>query len=205
MDQDARAATNDGNEEFDARCQQWIREMSRGNERALGELFDATLDRVFGVAIRIVGDATLAEDVVADVFHDAWRNAARYDPNRGRPLTWLLTICRNRALDEIRHEASMARKAESAAARETPASMPGPDDLLESVEAGHAIHSLLLTVSSDDRQLLALAYFKGFSHQQIADQTGLPLGTVKSRIRRVLLTLGEVAPAGMQENYRHGG
>ena len=193
------------NKALDSRCQQWIREMSTGNERALGELFDATLDKVFGVAIRIVGDSTLAEDVVTDVYHDAWRNAARYRPNRGRPITWLLAICRNRALDEIRHEASMARKVEAAAALEVPVSVAGPDDLLETVEAGHVVHSLLATISPDDRQLLALAYFRGLSHQQIADQTGLPLGTVKSRIRRALSTLGEAVPTGVQEQYSHGG
>ena len=193
------------NDAFDARCQQWIQEMSTGNEQALGEFFDATLDRVFGIAVRIVGDSTLAEDVVTDVYHDAWRNAARYQPERGRPITWLLAICRNRALDEIRHEASMARKVEAAAALDVPKSVAGPDDLLEVVETGHVVHSLLATISSDDRQLLALAYFRGLTHQQIADQTGLPLGTVKSRIRRALNTLGEAVPTGMQEQFSHGG
>ena len=67
------------------------------------------------------------------------------------------------------------------------------------------MHSLLAEISSDDRQLLALAYFKGLSHQQIADQTGIPLGTVKSRVRRALGKLGEAAPAGVQEQYSHGG
>ena len=193
------------NEAFDARCQQWIEEMSTGSEQALSELFDATLDKVFGVAVRIVGDSTLAEDVVTDVYHDAWRNAARYSSDRGRPITWLLAICRNRALDEIRREASMARKAEAAASMTVPASVAEPVDLLEAVEAGHVVHSLLSTISPDDRQLLALAYFRGLSHQQIADQTGLPLGTVKSRIRRALSTLGEAAPTGVQEQYSHGG
>lgn len=201
MDPGAVTGESDGsNDEFDARCHQWIRGMSTGDEQALTELFDATLDRVFGVAVRIVGSSMLAEDVVTDVYHEAWKKAARYERERGRPLTWLLTICRNRALDEIRHETSMARKAEAAAALEVPATAAGPDDLLEALEAGHVVHSLLSTISSDDRQLLALAYFRGLSHQQIADQTGVPLGTVKSRIRRVLGTLGEALPAGMQEH-----
>ena len=174
--------------------------MSTGDEQALSEFFDATLDRVFGVAVRIVGNSMLAEDVVTEVYHEAWKNASSYERARGRPLTWLLTICRNRALDEIRHEASMARKVEAAAALDVPTSVAGPDDLLEAVEAGHVVHTLLSTISADDRQLLALAYFRGLSHQQIADQTGLPLGTVKSRIRRVLGSLGEAVPAGMQEH-----
>ena len=153
--------TSDGNEQFDARCQQWLQEMSAGNEDSLSELFNATLNKVFGVAIRIVSDATLAEDVVIDVYHEAWRSAARYKRSRGRPITWLLTICRNRALDEIRHETSMARKVETAAAMEMPASVAEPVDLLEVTEAGHVVQSLLSTISPDDRQLLALAFSEG--------------------------------------------
>lgn len=183
------------NEEFDARCTQWIEQIAVGNEQALSDLYDATLNKVYGVAIRIVGDTMLAEDVVTDVFLDVWNNAGRYDQKRGRPITWLLTICRNRALDEYRRESSALRKLEAAAVGESPEDVDAPDALLESVEAGHAVHALLATISTDDRQLIALAFFRGLSHQQIAELTQLPLGTVKSRIRRALNTLGEAAPA----------
>ena len=197
------ALTNEGpgnKKEFDARCLQWIQQMSNGNEQALGEFYDATLGKVFGVAIRIVGDSTLAEDVVTDVYHEAWKNAARYDQLRGRPITWLLTICRNRALDEYRRESSAARKVEAAAVLEVPGTVDEPDALLEAAEEGHAVHALLATIEPEDRQLLALAYFRGLSHQQIAAHTDLPLGTVKSRIRRALNKLGEAVPAGLQEH-----
>ena len=184
--------------DLDARCSRWIEEMSNGNEQALGELFDATLSRVFGVAVRIVGDSTLAEDVVSSVYHDAWVNAARYDQVRGRPITWLLTICRNRALDEVRRESAQARKTEAAASMDIPVQVVGPDALLEATETGHAIHDLLATISPDDRQLIALAYFRGLSQQQIADYLQLPLGTVKSRIRRALAALGNEASVELQ-------
>ena len=197
------ALTNEGpgsREEFDSCCLQWIQQMSNGNEQALAELYDATLGKVFGVAIRIVGDSTLAEHVVTDVYHEAWRNAARYDELRGRPITWLLTICRNRALDEYRRESSAARKVEAAAVLDVPGTVDEPDALLEAAEEGHAVHALLSTIEPEDRQLLALAYFKGLSHQQIADHTDMPLGTVKSRIRRALSKLSEAVPAGLQEH-----
>jgi len=195
--------TNKGfgnSQEFDARCLQWIEEMSAGKEQALGEFYDATLGKVFGVAIRIVGNTTLAEDVVTDVYHEAWKNAGRYDRLRGRPITWLLTICRNRALDEYRRESSAARKIEVAAMLDVPRAVDEPDALLQAAEEGHAVHTLLAKISSDDRQMIALAFFKGLSHQQIADHTELPLGTVKSRIRRALRTLGEAVPADLQEH-----
>lgn len=178
----------------------WIQDMSNGSEQALGELYDATLGKVFGVAVRIVGDSTAAEDVVTDVYYDAWKNAARYDQVRGRPITWLLTICRNRALDEYRRESSAARKVKTAAMMNVPDLADEPDALLQATEENHVVHALLAAISPDDRQLIALSYFKGLSHQQIADHTDLPLGTVKSRIRRALNTLGEAVPSGMQEH-----
>ncbi len=181
------------NDDFDARCTEWISEMSGGNEQALGDLYDATLGKVFGVAVRIVGDSATAEDVVTDVYYEAWNSAASYDRQRGRPITWLLTICRNRALDEYRRAASSARKIEAATAASVPGNGAAPDDLLEMLEQGHEVHALLMTIPVEDRQLLALAFFRGLSHQQIAGVTGMPLGTVKSRIRRALNTLGEAA------------
>ncbi len=188
----------DDSEAFDARLMHWLGEMATGNERALGDFYDATLGKVYGVAVRIVGDSTLAEDVVTDVYHDAWNNAATYDQRRGRPLAWLLTICRNRALDRYRHESSAARTIEAAAAEQLPGSVDEPDVLLESIEEGHAVHALLATVSTEDRQLIALAFFKGLTHQQIAEATAMPLGTVKSRIRRALHTLSEAVPTDLQ-------
>lgn len=196
----ATKQSNDASEDFDARCLQWIQDMSKGSEQALGELYDATLGKVFGVAVRIVGDSTAAEDVVTDVYYDAWKNAARYDQMRGRPITWLLTICRNRALDEYRRESSAARKVQTAAMMSIANSADEPDALLQATEESHVVHALLAAISPDDRQLIALSYFKGLSHQQIADHTELPLGTVKSRIRRALSALGEVVPSGIQEH-----
>ncbi len=188
----------DDNEALDARLMQWLGEMATGNEQALSDFYDATLGKVFGVAIRIIGDSTLAEDVVTDVYHDAWNNASTYSRERGRPLAWLLTICRNRALDRYRHESSAARTIEAAAAQQVSDAVDEPDALLASVEEGHAVHALLATISTEDRQLIALAFFKGLTHQQIAEVTAMPLGTVKSRIRRALNTLSEAVPTDLR-------
>ncbi len=188
----------DDNEALDARLMQWLGEMANGSEHALREFYDATLGKVYGVAIRIVGDSTLAEDVVTDVYHDAWNNASNYSRERGRPLAWLLTICRNRALDRYRHESSAARTIEAAATQQVSDAVDEPDALLESVQEGHAVHTLLATISTEDRQLVALAFFRGLTHQQIAEVTAMPLGTVKSRIRRALSTLSEAVPRDLR-------
>lgn len=184
-------------QEFDAQCLGWIQKMSMGSERALTEFYNATLGRVYGVAMRIVADDALAEDVVMDVYHQAWQSAGRYDALRGRPITWLLTICRSRALDEYRKRSASIRKMEAAAASDVPDSVTVPDELLQAAEQEHVVRRLLAELSNEDRQLIALAFFKGLSHQQIADHTQLPLGTIKSRIRRALKVLGKAVPAGV--------
>ena len=184
----------DDGEALDARLTEWLGKMAIGDEQALGDFYDATLGKVYGVAVRIVGNSVLAEDVVTDVYHEAWKNAATYSRDRGRPLAWLLTICRNRALDRYRHESSAARTIEAAATEPEPDANDEPDRLLEAVEQGHAVHTLLATISTEDRQLIALAFFRGLTHREIADVTAMPLGTVKSRIRRALNTLSDAAP-----------
>lgn len=175
--------------------------MGTRDESALSAFYDATLNRAFGVAVRILNDESLAEDVVADVYHDVWNKAADYDEKRGRPITWLLTICRNRALDEYRRRATRQKTAETVA-REDQAETHGPDDILAVVDENHALHDALSAIKFDQRQLLALAFFRGLSHQEIADYTRTPLGTVKSSIRRALKALGETP--GLQEMSRGG-
>ncbi|MEM7765728.1 MAG: sigma-70 family RNA polymerase sigma factor [Pseudomonadota bacterium] len=172
--------------------------MAAGNEQALSDLYDATLSKVFGVAVRILGDSVLAEDVVTEVYYQAWTHASDFRRERGTPLAWLLTMCRNRALDRYRHEASKQRTLEAASAEPTPDVVAEPDFLLESLEEGQAVHALLASIADDDRQLIALAFFRGFTHQQIAAITSMPIGTVKSRLRRALQTLGKAASVDQQ-------
>ena len=184
--------------DLDERCAHWIARMAEGDEHALGALYDATLGKVYGVAMRVVGDTALAEDIIAEAYHDAWRNAGRFDSKLGRPITWLLTICRNRALDEYRRRAADMRKTESAAQYSVAETADTPDELLAAIEAGHVVHGLLAAISADDRQLIAMAFFKGLSHQQIADHTDMPLGTVKTRLRRALQKLNAGVPADLR-------
>ncbi len=179
---------------LDARCVGWLQAMATGDEQALSALYDATLSKLFGVAISIVGDRALAEEVVTDTYHAAWTKAASFDRTIGKAMTWLASICRNRALDMLRREASASRRHETAAALEVPADSDEPDRLLTAMEDGNTVRRLLSELPSDDRQLVALAFFRGYSHQQIADVTELPLGTVKSRMRRALAQLAHAAP-----------
>ncbi len=188
---DAAAA----NTAFDAACSGWIEGMAGGDEGALTRLYNATLSRVYAVALRIVGDESLAEDVVTNVYHQAWNHASRYSADRGRPITWLLTICRSRALDEYRRLAATQRRSDALRDFGDSDTVATPGDLLDVMESKHAVRAVLQTLSVDDRQLVALAFFRGMSHSEISAQTEQPLGTVKSRLRRALKTLASALPA----------
>lgn len=176
----------------DAQLQAWIAAIVDHDERALLALYEATLSRVYGLVLRLVRRPQLAEEVAEDLYFQVWRQAPRFDPGRGRPLTWLLGMARSRAIDAIRREARFQHEEldEQAAALATPTAESG-DELL-AVAQGHAeLHRALLLLKPQPRQLVALAFFNGLSHEEIASQTRLPLGTVKSQIRRALATLRE--------------
>ncbi|WP_457349773.1 sigma-70 family RNA polymerase sigma factor [Roseateles sp. P5_D6] len=176
----------------DAQLAAWIEGIVDHDERALLALYEATLSRVYGLVLRLVRRSQLAEEVAEEVFFQVWRQAPRFDPERGRPLTWLLGMARSRAIDAIRREARFQHEEldEESVPLSAPAAESG-DELL-SVAQGHAeLHRALLLLKPQPRQLVALAFFNGLSHEEIASQTSLPLGTVKSQIRRALITLRE--------------
>ncbi|KQV61217.1 RNA polymerase subunit sigma-24 [Pelomonas sp. Root1217] len=176
----------------DAQLAAWIEGIVDHDERALLALYEATLSRVYGLVLRLVRRSQLAEEVAEEVFFQVWRQAPRFDPERGRPLTWLLGMARSRAIDAIRREARFQHEEldEESVPLSAPAAESG-DELL-AVAQGHAeLHRALLLLKPQPRQLVALAFFNGLSHEEIASQTSLPLGTVKSQIRRALITLRE--------------
>lgn len=170
-------------------CRTWLVAIAKHEEQALGALYDATLGKVFAVALRITGKPESAEEVVTDVYMQVWRDAAKYDATRGKALTWLLTICRSRALD-------LLRRSDPALLHEDPESLSvdlphadDPQDLLLTLERQSKVHAALETLNPIQRQMVALAFFKGLSHQEIADHSGLPLGTVKTHLRKALEAL----------------
>ena len=159
--------------------------MADGDEKALEAFYGATLGKAYGVALRIVRDEAIAEDVVTDVYYQAWSQAGRFDARRGRPLTWLLTICRSRALDRMR-KSDRSELLMNSALEPSDEQAEAPDALLQSLERDSQIHASMANLSQAQRDAVALAYFRDMSHQQISDYLGLPLGTVKSHIRRAL-------------------
>ena len=171
----------------DARCCALLAAIAQQDESALGALYDATLSRVYGLALRITRKPEAAEEVVADVYLQVWRKAADYDAARGRALTWLLTICHSRALDQLRRKDEAEAHPEPETLRTDLADDENdPLNLLQAFENQSAVYAALESLNPIQRQLIALAFFKGLSHQEAAVQSGLPLGTVKTHIRRAL-------------------
>jgi RNA polymerase sigma factor (sigma-70 family) len=173
--------------------------ISDGELDALQELYDRYRTMAYSIALRITTDASLAEDVVQDAFLGAWRNAARYMEGRGSVKTWLLSIVHHRAIDATRRRRPTTELPEGDAA--PPATLTLPDVWAE--VAGNLdreeIAAALATLSDVQREAIELAYFSGLTQVEIAERTGAPLGTVKSRVRLGLLAMraaltGEAAP-----------
>ncbi|MBC5767208.1 RNA polymerase sigma factor [Ramlibacter albus] len=187
----------------DEQLAQWLRAAAGGDGRAFESFYEATSRHALAVVRRITGEA-YAEDVLADCYFQAWRNAAQFDPARGSALSWLMTLARSRALDRLRQEtlrhggATGAPHYEADAHERCPAL--GPDELLESVEASTRLHEALRELSANERWVLGLAYFRDLSQTEIASLTGMPLGTVKSLMTRSQQKLRGV----LQKGYAHG-
>lgn len=157
------------------------------DQTAFAALYDSLLERVYGLALRITRHVPVAEEVTEDTFWQVWRQAPRFDPVRGNVVAWVMTIARSRALDALRR--MDAAECEPDMSGMAVATGDNPHDLLATVQQGSRVHDALAQLDPLPRQLLALAFFRGFSHDEIASYTGLPLGTVKSQIRRTLLGL----------------
>lgn len=164
----------------------------RQDQAALNTLYRCLSGKVYSLALRITRQVTGAEEVLQDTFWQVWRQAPRFDPTRGSAVAWVLTIARTRALDRLRANAhdvidSLCQYSEEPA--EDLDHDTDPLDLLEAVERESSLHAVLETLDPLKRQMIALAFYRGWSHEEIATSLGLPLGTVKSHFRRTLAAM----------------
>lgn len=156
---------------------------------ALGALFNEAGGRLFALANAILRSREDAEEVVCDTFTQVWNDAHRFDPGRASVMGWLTVICRSRALDRRRQRRNPAQVVDIESARELEDPQPLPVDLLSLLEQGSRVRRALAELPQERRELIAMAFLEGLSHQEIAERTHLPLGTVKSHVRRSLLQL----------------
>ena len=164
--------------------------LAEGELDALEHLYDRYKTMAYSIAYRITNDPTLAEDVVQEAFLGAWRNAARYIEGRGSVKTWLLSIVHHRAIDAIRRRRPTTELPDPIEAA-VPAALTMPDvwaEVSASLDA-EIVRDALAVLSDVQRQAIELAYFGGLTQLEIAERTGTPLGTVKSRMRLGLLAM----------------
>jgi RNA polymerase sigma-70 factor (ECF subfamily) len=162
-----------------------VSQLALGNEHALAQLYDRTSRIVYGLALRILGDPSSAEDVTLEVYMQVWRTAKSYDPQRGTVSSWLVTLVRSRAIDWLRARKSRRAELEQDLDDVVGLRDPRPDPEHATVDASRAriVQDALAQLSPDQVQAIELAYFSGLSHSEISMRTGVPLGTVKTRIR----------------------
>jgi len=169
--------------------------VSTGDRDAFRELHQRYSGVLYSTAYKVLNDESEAEDVVQDVFIQIWDKASMYDPQRGRPLTWAVTLTRNKAIDRLRSSQRRFRlKDEFERETETNTHRPVVDsvDRVYSREKNRIIRSAVLELSSEQREAIEMAFFKGLTQHEIAEELQQPLGTVKARIRRGMMKLKKV-------------
>jgi len=206
----------------DALLQNLISRIAQQDQKALTELYRGMIGRVYSVALRVVRDPAAAEEAAEDTFWQIWRQATRFDAARGTAISWIMTVARSRALDALRaRERAMANTVlvdTRAAALEVESVVEGtisldsaedcdgaltrdPRELVLAMQESRLLQQSLSRLEPTSRQLVDLAFFAGLTHDEIVTQTGMPLGTVKSRIRRALSSLRSyLAPLGSADS-----
>jgi RNA polymerase sigma factor (sigma-70 family) len=170
--------------------------VARSDDDALAALYDRYGRLAYGLALRILRDAALAQDAVQEAFLHAWRQAASFDPARAKPSTWLLTLVHRRSVDLVRREERRRAEPIEDVPQETG---EATDDEAALRERRQIVQHALRRLPTEQREALELAYYGGYTQSQLADRLGVPLGTIKSRMFGGLSRLRELlAEAGLE-------
>jgi RNA polymerase sigma-70 factor (ECF subfamily) len=172
-----------------------IARIAKGDAEAFADFYDRHAARVLGLLIRILRDRRDAEDVLQHVYWQVWRNASRYSVARGTPEVWLFLIARSRAIDLLRNR---KREAEQGLPNE-PIDSLHPIDSLEREDRADSLRIAMSKLPAEQRSAIALAFYQGMTHEQVASCQAIPLGTAKTRIRSGLRRLRELLGAKEKE------
>ncbi|HVZ57783.1 MAG TPA: sigma-70 family RNA polymerase sigma factor [Chitinophagaceae bacterium] len=160
--------------------------MQQRNQQAFTYLYDHYSGALFGIIQQIVPESHSAGDVLQEVFVNIWRKIDSYDPSRGRLFTWMLNIARNAAIDKVRSRAYRQERKSQAIPEDI---QEWPDQAVRPATDDYGLRKLLGKLRQEQRVLIELSYFQGFTHEEIARTLDIPLGTVKTRIRSALIQL----------------
>ena len=163
--------------------------LADGDRAALEQVYSATRVKLFGICLRILGDTKEAEDALQDVYINLWQRADRYDPERASPISWLATFARNRAIDRLRTGKVRGGAVPVDEAAPLADTMPLADDMMIDRERAARVHHCLDTLDDNARENIRAAFFDGRTYGDLAETSDVPLGTMKSWIRRGLMKL----------------
>lgn len=162
-----------------------------GDQQAFSAFYDHTASRVLGLIRRVLIDAAQSEEVAQEVFLEAWQSASRFDPNKGRAVTWIMTMAHRRAIDRIRASQAARDRDTAVGIRDLPTAY---DQVAETVEVRvehERVEVAMAALSDAQRQAVTLAYYGGLSQSEVAAELGIPLGTAKTRLRDAMIRLRE--------------
>jgi RNA polymerase sigma-70 factor, ECF subfamily len=172
-----------------------IHRIVEGQSSALGELYDRYGRLVYSLAYHVVGDSAIAEEIAQEVFLQVWNKAATYQAEQGKVVSWLTSIARHKAIDSLRRKGARPEGHQVGFETEDEWDLVDPagvEEQVETTQRGQAIRRAIARLPAEQQKALSLAYFKGMTHQEVADLIGEPLGTVKTRIRLALLKLRQL-------------
>ncbi|KFG95301.1 RNA polymerase subunit sigma-24 [Burkholderia paludis] len=184
---DQSASSRDADAERRAYLNQVMLRVARGDQAAFAELYRLTSSRVFGVIVRMLHDQGEAEDLLQEVYTTVWRRVEAFDPERGGAMTWLITLARNRTIDRLRQHREVPLDDEQLP--DLPDEGPTPAALAEAGEERRRLERCLEQLEAPQRRAVREAFFSGATYGELAERLRVPLGTMKSWIRRSLMQL----------------
>ena len=190
--------TSTAADDRNAALAQMLARVALGDRAAFAALYKAVSGQLLGVILRIQRDRAQAEDVLQEIFVSIWRAAQGFDAARAQPMTWLTSIARNRAIDSLRRSKAEIATVSALGGDDDegpnlvdtlPSDLGGPVEMLSQAAQARAVSHCIGALSAEQQQCVALAYYQGLSHSEVAQHLRQPLGTVKSWVRRALMSL----------------
>ncbi len=167
--------------------------VARGDTEAFAQLYDRCFTLLFSLVVRMLHDEHEAEDVLQEAFTTIWERAPQYDPAAGKPVTWMICLTRNKAIDRLRkrkRQAALMMETEESAAMLMTVAEEGATGMTS--DESSLVRQAMGALSAEQRRAIDLAFFAGLTHTEIAEQLGEPAGTIKARIRRGMLTMRDI-------------
>jgi RNA polymerase sigma-70 factor (ECF subfamily) len=173
----------------DATAEKLLCMVARGDEMAFERLYDVVAGKVLGLIVRILRDHAQAEEVAQEVLVEVWRTAGRYDPQRGSALAWVMTMAHRRAVDRVRSAEAATRREDLAARRDVETPFDAVSEQVAARVERRQVQRCLSALTELQRESILLGYFQGYTYPETASLLGIPLGTVKTRMRDGLIRL----------------